>query len=83
MAIHFLLTSSPIDDIFLEDTLKVIYERYGTEFSFFSEFGGGGEESGLFLKEQGDEGYCVGTFDLFSFSGSKIQQMASLGGGGY
>lgn len=50
---------------------------------FFSEFGGEGEESGLFLKERGDEGYCVGTFDLFSFSGSKIQHTASLAGGGY
>lgn len=50
---------------------------------FFFYFGGGGEESGLFLKGRGDEGYCVGTFDLFSFSGSKIQHTASLGGGGY
>ena len=78
-----MLTSSPIDDIFFEETLKVIYERYGTESSFFFEFGGEGEESGLFLKEQGDEGCCVGTFDLFSFSGSKIQHTASLAGGGY
>ena len=78
-----MLTCSPIDDIFFEETLKVIYERYGTESSFFFEFGGEGEESGLFLKEQGDEGYCVGTFDLFSFSGSKIQHTASLAGGGY
>lgn len=50
---------------------------------FFFEFGCGGEESGLFLKGRGDEGYCVGTFDLFSLSGSKIQHTASLGGGGY
>lgn len=48
MAIHFLLTSSPIDDIFLEETLKVIYERYGTEFSFFLSLGLGVRKVGCF-----------------------------------
>ena len=35
IAIHFLLISSPIDDIFLGETLKVISEGYGIEFPFF------------------------------------------------
>ena len=67
-----MLTCSPIDDIFFEETLKVIYETYGTESSFFFEFGGEGEESGLFLKEQGMRGTVLVLLIFFHSQGVRF-----------
>jgi len=84
IAIHFLLASSPIDDIFWEEPLKVISEGYGTEFRFFSEFGVGVGGWGKWAVSSGVGGRGVLCWYSWSFfSGSKIQHTDSLGGGGY